>query len=98
MITIESFFALAAIVVFVGVVVWRRDIRTGRIPRPKRKRPAMSLRERLADTAFRKHVSPASAMSAGARVVDATGASPPGAGRPQQDAAAAKGERGAPPA
>ena len=43
MTTIESFFVLAAFVVFVGLVVWRRDIRTGRIPRPKRRRPAMSL-------------------------------------------------------
>jgi len=79
MTTIESFFVLAAFVVFVGLVVWRRDIRTGRIPRPKRRRPAMSLRERLGDTAFRRHVSPASALSAGARVVE-TGSSPAAAG------------------
>jgi hypothetical protein len=81
MTTIESFFVLAALVVLVGVLVWRRDIRTGRIPRPKRRLPAMSLRERLGDTAFRKQSSAASALSAGARFVDTPGAPPAGAGR-----------------
>ena len=54
MTTIESFFVLAALVVFVGILVWRRDVRSGRIPRPKRRVPSMSLRERLGDTGFRK--------------------------------------------
>ena len=40
MTTIESFFVLAALVVFVGILVWRRDISSGRIPRPKRRVPS----------------------------------------------------------
>ena len=69
---VESFFALAALVVLVGIVVWRRDIRSGRIPRPRRRMPAISLRERLGDTGFRKQASAAASLSAGARVVDTT--------------------------
>lgn len=97
MTTIESFFVLAAIVVFVGLVVWRRDLRTGRIPRPKRKLPATSLRERLGDTAFRRHVSPASALSAGAKAVDATGAPQAGAGA-APDSSPGGEKRAGPPA
>jgi len=69
---VESFFVLAALVVLVGIVVWRRDIRSGRIPRPRRRMPALSLRERLGDTGFRKQTSAAARLSAGARVVDTT--------------------------
>ena len=69
MTTIEYFFVLAALVVFVGILVWRRDIRQGRITRPKRRLPSMSLRERLGDTGFRKQASASSSLSAGAKVV-----------------------------
>jgi len=80
MTTIESFFVLAALVVFIGIVVWRHDIRTGRIPRPKRRGPVMSIRERLGDTGFRKQASAAATLSAGAKVVDSSGASRAGSG------------------
>jgi len=83
MTTIESFFVLAALVVFVGILVWRRDIRSGRIPRPTRRGPAMSLRERLGDTGFRKQASAAASLSAGAKVVNTTA----GASRPAGDSA-----------
>ena len=77
---VESFFALAALVVLVGIVVWRRDIRSGRIPRPRRRMPAISLRERLGDTGFRKQASVAASLSAGARVVNSTMGAPKAAG------------------
>ena len=49
MTSIDTFFVLAAVVVLLGIVVWRRDIKTGRIPRPKPRGPSMSVRERFAD-------------------------------------------------
>ena len=85
MTTIESFFVLAALVVFVGILVWRRDIRSGRIPRPKRRVPSMSLRERLGDTGFRKEASVAASLSAGARVVNSTAGTPKAAGGSARD-------------
>ena len=85
MTTIESFFMLAALVVFVGFLVWRRDVRSGRIPPPKRRGPSMSLRERLGDTGFRKQASVAASLSAGARVVNSTTGAPKAAGGSARD-------------
>ena len=50
MVTIETFLVLAAIVVVIGLVVWRRDIKSGRIMRPKALTRARSVRDLFADT------------------------------------------------
>ena len=49
-VTIEAFFVLAAVVVVIGLVVWRRDIRAGRILRPKALTRARYVRDLFADT------------------------------------------------
>jgi len=50
MITIETFLVLSAIVVLIGLIVWRRDIKSGRIMRPKALTRARSVRDLFADT------------------------------------------------
>jgi len=50
MVTIEIFLVLAAIVVLIGLVVWRRDVKSGRIMRPKALTRARSVRDLFADT------------------------------------------------
>ena len=50
MVTIETFFVLAAIVVLIGLVVWRRDLRSGRIMRPKALSRSRYVRDLFADT------------------------------------------------
>jgi hypothetical protein len=50
MITIETFFILSAVVVLIGLVVWRRDLKSGRIMRPKALTRARSVRNLFADT------------------------------------------------
>ena len=50
MVTIETFLVLAAIVVLIGLIVWRRDIKSGRIMRPKALTRARSVRDLFADT------------------------------------------------
>ena len=50
MVTIETFLILAAVVVLIGLVVWRRDIKSGRIMRPKALTRARSVRDLFADT------------------------------------------------
>ncbi|MEO8487501.1 MAG: hypothetical protein ABI585_14300 [Betaproteobacteria bacterium] len=50
MITIEVFLVLAAIVVLIGLVVWQRDLRSGRILRPKSLMRARSVRDLFVDT------------------------------------------------
>lgn len=50
MLTIETFFMLAAFVVVIGLVVWRRDVRSGRILRPKALTRARYVRDLFADT------------------------------------------------
>jgi hypothetical protein len=51
MLTIETFFVLSAIVVLIGLVVWRRDLKSGRILKPKvlARSPRM-VRDLFADT------------------------------------------------
>ena len=50
MVTIEIFLMLAAIVVLIGLIVWRRDVKSGRIMRPKALTRARSVRDLFADT------------------------------------------------
>ena len=50
MITIETFFMLSAAVVLIGLIVWRRDLKSGRILRPKSLTRARSVRDLFADT------------------------------------------------
>jgi hypothetical protein len=50
MITIEVFFVLSAIVVLIGLVVWRRDLKSGRILRPKALTRSRLVRDLFADT------------------------------------------------
>jgi hypothetical protein len=50
MITIEIFFILSAVVVLIGLIVWRRDLKSGRIMRPKALTRARSVRDLFADT------------------------------------------------
>ena len=50
MVTIEVFFVLAAVVVLIGLVVWRRDLKSGRILRPKALTRARYVRDLFADT------------------------------------------------
>ena len=50
MITIEIFLVLSAIVVLIGLIVWRRDLKSGRILRPKALTRSRSVRDLFADT------------------------------------------------
>ena len=50
MVTIETFFVLATIVVGIGLIVWRRDYKSGRIPRPKPLIRSRYVRDLFADT------------------------------------------------
>ena len=50
MITIEMFFVLSAIVVLIGLIVWRRDLKSGRILRPKALTRSRMVRDLFADT------------------------------------------------
>jgi len=51
MLTIETFFILAAIVVLIGLIVWRRDLKSGRILKPKvLSRSPRMVRDLFADT------------------------------------------------
>ena len=50
MVTIETFFVLSAIVVLIGLVVWRRDLKSGRILRPKALTRSRMVRDLFADT------------------------------------------------
>jgi hypothetical protein len=50
MITIEIFFMLSALVVLIGLIVWRRDLKSGRILRPKTLARARSVRDLFANT------------------------------------------------
>ena len=52
MITIELFLVLAAVVVVIGLVVRRRDIKSGYVTEAAPDEPALSTRERFADTGF----------------------------------------------
>jgi hypothetical protein len=52
MITIELFLLLAAVVVVIGLVVRRRDIASGQVTDTTQDEPALSTRERFADTGF----------------------------------------------
>ena len=51
MITIEAFFVLAAVVVVIGLVVWRRDVKAGRVMRTTMRGPVTVMRERFASRA-----------------------------------------------
>ena len=54
MVTIETFFILAAIVVLIGLIVWRRDLKSGRILKPKvLSRSPRMVRDLFADTRSR---------------------------------------------
>ena len=50
MITIETFFVLSAIVVLIGLIVWRRDLKSGRILKPKVLSRSRMVRDLFADT------------------------------------------------
>ena len=50
MVTIETFFVLSAIVVLIGLVVWRRDLKSGRILKPKVLSRSRMVRDLFADT------------------------------------------------
>ncbi len=51
MITIETFFILSAFVVLIGLIVWRRDLKSGRILKPKvLSRSPRMVRDLFADT------------------------------------------------
>ena len=50
MITIETFFVLSAIVVLIGLIVWRRDLKSGRIMKPKALTRSRLVRDLFADT------------------------------------------------
>ena len=50
MVTIETFLVLSALVVLIGLVVWRRDVKSGRILRPKALTRARYVRDLFADT------------------------------------------------
>ena len=50
MITIETFFVLSAIVVLIGLIVWRRDLKSGRILKPKVLTRSRMVRDLFADT------------------------------------------------
>jgi hypothetical protein len=49
MITIETFFILSAFVVLIGLIVWRRDLKSGRILKVLSRSPRM-VRDLFADT------------------------------------------------
>jgi hypothetical protein len=49
-VTIEGFFVLAAVVVVIGLVVWRRDVKSGRILRPAALTRARYVRDLFVDT------------------------------------------------
>ena len=49
-VTIETFLVLAAVVVVIGLIVWRRDIKAGRIVKPNKLIRARSVRDLFADT------------------------------------------------
>ena len=50
--TIELFLLFAAVVVAIGLVVRRRDIKSGHVTDTAPDEPALSTRERFADTGF----------------------------------------------
>lgn len=50
--TIELFLLLAAVVVAIGFVVRRHDIKSGRVADAAPGEPTLSMRERFADTGF----------------------------------------------
>lgn len=50
--TIELFLLLAAVVVAIGLIVRRYDIRSGRVTDTAPDEPTLSMRERFADTGF----------------------------------------------
>ena len=79
MITIEIFFMLSALVVLIGLIVWRRDLKSGRILRPKSLTRARSVRDLIAATRSPATSPPPPDAEAGRRrAVDA--AKPPAAG------------------
>jgi len=75
MITIETFFMLSAAVVLIGLIVWRRDLKSGRILRPKSLTRARSVRDLFADTRSRAMSPPAPDADAARRRATAAGKS-----------------------
>jgi hypothetical protein len=61
MITIEVFFVLAAVVVVIGLIVWRRDVKAGRVMRTTMRGPVTVMRERFASRASASGSPPAAA-------------------------------------
>ncbi|MCC6378496.1 MAG: hypothetical protein IT519_06755 [Burkholderiales bacterium] len=51
MVTIEIFFLLALVVVVIGFVVWRRDVKAGRVMRTTARGPVTVIRDRFASRA-----------------------------------------------
>ncbi|HQU50338.1 MAG TPA: hypothetical protein PLM09_14635 [Casimicrobiaceae bacterium] len=79
MIGIEMFLGLAAVVVVVGFIVWRRDVKAGRVMRTTTRGPVTVMRERFTG----RGAAPPSAAPGPAS--PATKAAPSGATRTNAD-------------
>lgn len=64
--TVEGFFALAALVVVIGFLVWRRDVKAGRVMRTTTRGPVTVMRERFIGRSVPPGDAPASAATPGA--------------------------------
>lgn len=51
MVTMESFLVLAFAVVVIGIIVWRRDVKAGRVMRTTMRGPMTVMRDRFAHRA-----------------------------------------------
>lgn len=67
MITIEIFFLLAAAVVLIGLIVWRRDVKAGRVLRTSMRGPVTVMRERFAGRSAAAAPPPAATAAAPAK-------------------------------